>query len=104
MGIRTLHRRTAPAPAQATADQLPPPARPPVAALAPGASTARIPTDPMSTLRHTTAHLRRRLTRIVTVFATAARTLTEPQDGSAPSRSHPHPHPHCQEAEPDATP
>jgi hypothetical protein len=62
MGIRTLHRRTAHAPAQADAsvgaDPLP---LSPVPGCAPAASTARIPADLMTPLRHASAALRRRL-------------------------------------------
>ncbi|WP_031487876.1 hypothetical protein [Streptomyces bicolor] len=120
MGIRTLNRRTTPAPANATTAGDAPstaPAAPPFAA---GAGTARIPTDPMRTLRHTAAALWHRLphraqdwaeltrsylalartllprprpVRIVTVFVATAGTLTEPQAGSAPDRPRPHPHP-----------
>ncbi|WP_328746528.1 hypothetical protein OHT57_13100 [Streptomyces sp. NBC_00285] len=87
MGIRILHRRTAPArtQAQAHADKAPSPARHPVPLHAATASTARIPVDPVillrraqararaagpriparlaTTLRHATADLRHRLTR-----------------------------------------
>ncbi|MEU6377933.1 hypothetical protein [Streptomyces sp. NPDC046909] len=62
MGIRTLHRQTAPA--QATTDattSTPPPSVPPFAATA---STARIPTDHLATLTDATA------------LATALRTRT----------------------------
>ncbi|MEY9990565.1 hypothetical protein ABIE67_002597 [Streptomyces sp. V4I8] len=123
MGIRTPHRRTAPAPAQANADQPPSPAQPPVPAVATDASTARIPVDLLSTLRQTATTLRRRLAHRIQGWAeltrgylALARTLlprrrpaaavTEPPDGSAPDRPrpHPHPHPHCQGPRPDATP
>lgn len=121
MGIRTLNRRTAPAPANATtaadAPSTAPPSAPPFAT---GASTVRVPADPVSTLRHTTAALWRRLprraqdwaeltrsylalartllprprpVRTVTVFVATAGTLTERQDGSAPGRPHPNPSP-----------
>ncbi|MFF7445066.1 MULTISPECIES: hypothetical protein [unclassified Streptomyces] len=62
MGIRTLHRQTAPA--QATTDataSTPPPSVPPFAA---AASTARIPTDLATTLRGAATDLRQRLTRL----------------------------------------
>lgn len=131
MGIRTLHRRTAPAPAQANADQPPGPALPPVPAVATDASTARLPVDLVSTLRQTATTFRRRLAHrtqgwveltrgylslartllprsrpggTVTVFVAPVGNLTEPPDGSAPDRPHPHPHPHCQGPGPDATP
>ncbi|MDO0915740.1 hypothetical protein QQM39_34430 [Streptomyces sp. DT2A-34] len=121
MGIRTLHRRTAPAPAQANAEKAPSEAQPSLPPFAPGASTARIPADLMSTLRNTATIARRglahraqgwaELTRsylalaltllprsrpagTVTVFIAPVGTLTEPPDGSAPYR--PHPHPRCQ--------
>lgn len=112
MGIRTLHRQTAPA--QATTDaaaSTPPPSVPPFAA---AASTARIPTDLATALRGTASDLRRRLTRLdwrrradqardylallltalprsrqvrtVTVFIATAATVTERLDGSAPGQ------------------
>ncbi|MFI1720185.1 hypothetical protein [Streptomyces sp. NPDC020489] len=62
MGIRTLHRQTAPA--QATTDataSTPPPSVPPFAA---AASTARVPTDLATTLRGAATDLRQRLTRL----------------------------------------
>jgi len=82
MGIRMLHRRTAPArtQAQAHADKVPFSARPRVPAHAAAASTARVPVDLAAllrrgkdtslrvpahlatTLRHATADLRHRLT------------------------------------------
>ena len=129
MGIRTPHRRTAPAPAQANADQPPCQAQPPVQAIATDASTARIPVDLMTTLRQKATSLRRRLAHrtqgwaeftrgclslargllprprpagTATVFVPGVGPLTGPPDGSAPSR--PHPNPHCQAPEPDATP
>jgi hypothetical protein len=65
MGIRMLHRRTGRARAQAraagaAAAQVA--ARPPVPALAAGASTARIPADLAMALQHTAAGIRRHLT------------------------------------------
>ncbi|GGZ68879.1 hypothetical protein GCM10010389_02660 [Streptomyces echinoruber] len=60
MGIRMLNRR--PAEAQADADAASS-APPPVPAFAAGASTARVPTDPLAALRRTAANARRRLTR-----------------------------------------
>ncbi|MDF3141515.1 MULTISPECIES: hypothetical protein [unclassified Streptomyces] len=129
MGIRTLHRRTAPAPAQANAEKAPATAHPPVPAVATDASTARIPADLMSTLRHKATTTRRRLAHrapgwaeltrsylalaltllprshpqgTVTVFVAPAGTLTEPPDGSTPYR--PHPYPHCQGPGPGPAP
>ncbi|MFF4271570.1 hypothetical protein [Streptomyces sp. NPDC001536] len=112
MGIRTLHRHTAPA--QATTDataSTPPPSVPPYAATA---STARIPTDLATALRRRAADLRHRLTRrdwrlaadqarsylallltalprarqvrTVTVFIATAAAVTDRLDGSAPDR------------------
>jgi hypothetical protein len=114
MGIRTLHRHTAPA--QATTDATtptPPPSVPPFAATA---STARIPTDLVTTLRNRAAALRQGLTsrawrlrvdqarsylallltavprarqvRTVTVFIATAAAVTDRLDGSAPGRDH----------------
>ncbi|MFJ8532475.1 hypothetical protein [Streptomyces sp. NPDC093591] len=132
MGIRTLHRRPSPAPAQANAEKAPSEAQPSLPPFAPGASTARIPADLLGTLRKTAVIARRslahraqgwaELTRsylalaltllprsrpagTVTVFVASVApvgTLTEPPDGSAPYRSHPHPR--CQGPGPDATP
>lgn len=59
MGIRTLHRRTAPAQANANTEQAPSTVRPPVPPFAAGASIARVPTDLRTALRHTPATLRR---------------------------------------------
>ncbi|KKD02742.1 hypothetical protein [Streptomyces sp. WM6386] len=112
MGIRTLHRHTAPA--QATTDataSTPPPSVPPFAATA---STARIPTDLATDLRKRTADLRHRLTRrdwrltvdqarsylallltaltrsrqvrTVTVFMVTAAAVSDRLDGSAPGQ------------------
>ncbi|MFE5888621.1 hypothetical protein ACFQ6E_06775 [Streptomyces sp. NPDC056462] len=118
MGIRTLNRRTSPAPANANTEDAPT-ARPTVPLFAPGASTARIPADLMGALRHRATTLRGYLAlartalprrrpgrsgRTVTVFVATADTVTEPPDGSAPDRPHPHPHPNCQGPGPDATP
>ena len=63
MGIRMLHRRTAQArtQAQANADATPSTPLPPVQAFAADASTARIPTDPVTALRQAAAALRHRL-------------------------------------------
>ncbi|CAM5637444.1 hypothetical protein [Streptomyces canus] len=61
MGIRMLHRRTAPA--QAYADPAPFFAQRPVPAHAAAASTARIPFDLAALLRHAAAELRHRVTR-----------------------------------------
>ncbi|MET9831439.1 hypothetical protein ABZ078_19525 [Streptomyces sp. NPDC006385] len=129
MGIRTLHRRTAPAPANVNTEGVPSTARPSAPPFATGASTARIPADLMSTLRRTATTLRRRLgnrtqgwaeltrgylalartllprsrpVRTVTVFVATANPVSEPPDGSAPYR--PHQYPHCQGPGPDATP
>ncbi|WP_405642878.1 hypothetical protein [Streptomyces sp. NBC_00019] len=112
MGIRTLHRHTAPA--QATTDataSTPPPSVPPFAATA---STARIPTDLATALRKRAADLRHRLTRrdwrltadqarsylallltaltrsrqvrTVTVFVATAAAVSDRLDGSAPGQ------------------
>ncbi|MCX5334907.1 hypothetical protein [Streptomyces sp. NBC_00140] len=112
MGIRTLHRHTAPA--QATTDataSTPPPSVPPFAATA---STARIPTDLATALRKRAADLRHRLTRrdwrltaeqarsylallltaltrsrqvrTVTVFVATAGAVSDRLDGSAPGQ------------------
>ena len=65
MGIRMLHRRSGRARTQAQAAgsaAAPVTPRPPVPALAAGASTARIPADLTMAVRHTAAGLRRRLT------------------------------------------
>ncbi|MGW1951793.1 hypothetical protein ACWCPI_03385 [Streptomyces sp. NPDC001920] len=129
MGIRTLHRRTAPAPANVNTEDAPAPAGPSVPPFATGASTARIPADLMSILRRAVTTLRRRLTtrtrgwaeltrgylalartllprprpvRTVTVFVATAGTVSEPPDGSAPYR--PNPYPHHPGPGPDATP
>lgn len=126
MGIRTLHRQSAPA--QATTDataSTPPSSVPPFAA---AASTARIPTDHVTALRKRAACLRHRLTRrdwrvtadqarsyltllltavprsrpvrTVTVFAATATAtagaVTDRLDGSAPGQG--------PAREPDATP
>ncbi|MEU2225732.1 hypothetical protein [Streptomyces sp. NPDC018347] len=63
MGIRTLHRRTPVAVAGLWADAASAQAVPaaPVPALAPDASTARIPADPAMTFRGATSGLRHRL-------------------------------------------
>jgi hypothetical protein len=61
MGIRTLHRHSAPAQATTDATASTPP--PPVPPFAVAASTARIPTDLVTALRRTAADLRHRLTR-----------------------------------------
>ncbi|MFE5817723.1 hypothetical protein [Streptomyces sp. NPDC056479] len=114
MGIRMLHRRTAPAPANANSEDAPSTAPPSVQPFAADASTARIPADVIGPLRHPATNLRgylalartalprTRPARTVAVFVAAARALTEPQAGSALSR--PHPRPYCQGPEPDATP
>ncbi|MGX9885884.1 hypothetical protein [Streptomyces sp. NPDC002276] len=65
MGIRMLHRRSGRARTQARAAgaaAAPVTPRPPVPALAAGASTARIPADLTMAVRHTAAGLRCRLT------------------------------------------
>lgn len=118
MGIRTLNRRMAPAPANANTEDAPT-ARPSVPPFASGASTARIPADLMGTLRHRATTLRGHLAlartalplrrpgrsgRTVTVFVATAETVTELPDGWSPDRPHPHPHPNCQGPGPDATP
>lgn len=117
MGIRTLNRRTAPAPANVNTEAgVPTPAPPSAPPFAAGASTVRVPADLMSALRHRAATLRHRLphraqgwaelircylalartllpqsrpVRTVTVFVASAGSLTEPQDGSPPGRPHP---------------
>ncbi|MFF3463016.1 hypothetical protein ACWCQN_10130 [Streptomyces sp. NPDC001984] len=68
MGIRMLHHRTAQARTTAPADTAAAPSlsSPLVPALAADASTARIPTDPATTVRTTMAGLGRRLTGHVT--------------------------------------
>ncbi|WP_327716488.1 hypothetical protein OG381_14310 [Streptomyces sp. NBC_00490] len=112
MGIRTLHRHTAPA--QATTDataSTPPPSVPPFAATA---STARIPADLATALRKWAADLRHRLTRrdwrltadrargrlarlltalprsrrarTTTVFRVTAAAVSDRLDGSAPGQ------------------
>ncbi|MGW7208011.1 hypothetical protein [Streptomyces sp. NPDC054837] len=113
MGIRTLHRHTAPA--QATTDataSTPPLSVPPFAATA---STARIPADLATALRKRAADLRHRLTRrdwrltadqarsrlalfltalprsrrvvrTATVFDATAVALSDRLDGSAPGQ------------------
>ncbi|MEU9914434.1 hypothetical protein [Streptomyces sp. NPDC051001] len=112
MGIRTLHRHTAPA--QATTDataSTPPPSVPPFAATA---STARIPADLATALRKRAADLRHRLTRrdwrrtadrardrlallltalprsrrarTATVFRVTADAVSDRLDGSAPGQ------------------
>ncbi|MEU5889953.1 hypothetical protein ABZ835_24375 [Streptomyces sp. NPDC047461] len=122
MGIRTLHRHTAPA--QATTDataSTPPLSVPPFAATA---STARIPADLATALRKRAADLRHRLTRrdwrltadqarsrlallltalprsrrvrTATVFRATAVALSDRLDGSAPGQD--------RAPEPDATP
>ncbi|MFK4104805.1 hypothetical protein ACI2L1_32990 [Streptomyces sp. NPDC019531] len=65
MGIRMLHRRTAPArtQAQAHADNAPSVARRPVPAHAAAASTARVPRDLTTLLRRATDDLRHRFAR-----------------------------------------
>ncbi|MFJ9632898.1 hypothetical protein ACIRU8_34850 [Streptomyces sp. NPDC101175] len=65
MGIRMLHRRSGRARTQARAAgaaAAPVTPRPPVPALAAGASTARIPADLAMAVRHTAEGLRSRLT------------------------------------------
>ncbi|MES5822902.1 hypothetical protein [Streptomyces sp. RG80] len=123
MGIRTLHRQTAPA--QATTDATASTAPPSVPSFSAAASTARIPTDLVTALRGTAAGLRRRLTRrpdwrrcaeqargylallltalprsrqvrTITVFIATAATVTDRLDGSAPGQD--------RAAGPDATP
>lgn len=116
MGIRTLNRRTTPAPANVNTEAAPstePPSVPPFAARA---STARIPTDLVTALRLRATACRRRLprraqdwadltrsylalarallprsrpVRTVTVFIATAGTVTEPQADSPPDRPHP---------------
>ncbi|MDQ0602618.1 hypothetical protein QF037_006963 [Streptomyces canus] len=112
MGIRTLHRHTAPA--QATTDataSTPPPSVPPFAATA---STVRIPADLATALRKRAADLRHRLTRrdwrrtadrargrlallltalprsrrvrTATVFRVTAAAVSDRLDGSAPGQ------------------
>ena len=105
MGIRTLHRRPAPAPAQATADHPPNQAQPPVAT---DASTARIPVDLMTAWRQTATTLRTRLahrtqgwSELARGYASLALTLLP---RSRPGGLRPHPNPHCQAPAPDATP
>lgn len=62
MGIRTLNRRTAPASANVnTEGDAPLAAQPSTPPFAPGASTARIPTDLATTLRLTATTVRRRV-------------------------------------------
>ena len=61
MGIRMLHRRTAPA--RAYADPVPFFAQRPVPAHAAAASTARTPFDLAALLRHAATELRHRVTR-----------------------------------------
>ncbi|MEU6543452.1 hypothetical protein [Streptomyces sp. NPDC046859] len=80
MGIRTLNRRTARAPAHA--DRPPPPTPPQAPALAPDASTARIPAELIGTVRRTVTAARRRLirrlrawTELARSYAAMARTL-----------------------------
>ncbi|MFG2548868.1 hypothetical protein [Streptomyces sp. NPDC048581] len=134
MGIRTLNRRTTPASANVnTEGDAPLAAQPSTPPFAPGASTARIPRDLVTTLRLTATTVRRRAARrapgwaelarsylalartwlprprpvrTVTVFVATAGALTEPQDGSPPDRPHPrpHPNPHHQGPGPAATP
>ncbi len=105
MGIRTLHRRTTPAPAQATADQPPSPTQPPVAT---DASTARIPIDLMAAWRQTATTLRTRLAHRTQGWSEPARGCTSLAltllRRSRPGGTRPHPNPHCQAPEPDATP
>ncbi|MEU1255351.1 hypothetical protein ACWHLZ_42165 [Streptomyces chartreusis] len=116
MGIRTLHRRTAPAPANVDSQDTPSTKPPKVPFFAADASTARIPADLIAPLRRTAATvatLRARLAltrtalarwrplRTVKLFVATARALSEQLDGSAPAP--PHRHPHCPGAEPDAT-
>ncbi len=104
MGIRTLHRRTAPAPANVNSEGTPSTAPPSVPPSAPGASSARIPADLMEPLRHRATTLRSYLALALTPPPRPhpAGPVTEPPNGSAPSR--PHPNPHCQAPGPDATP
>ncbi|KOG32068.1 hypothetical protein [Streptomyces resistomycificus] len=79
MGIRTLHRRTAPA--QAHADTAPPAPPPPsVPGFAPAASTARIPTDLATAIRRSTA------TVTASARARARATVTAPADLAAALR------------------
>ncbi|WP_432195196.1 hypothetical protein [Streptomyces sp. bgisy027] len=114
MGIRTLHRRTAPAPANVDSQEAPSAKPPKVPLFAADASTARIPADLIAPLRRTAATLRARLAaltrtalprrrplRTVKLFVATARALSEQPDGSAPAP--PHRPPHCPGAEPDAT-
>jgi hypothetical protein len=79
MGIRMLHRRTAPARSQAQVKAGAGPSRPrlTIQVFAADASTARIPTDLATTLRRTATVLRRRLAR---------RIRTAIQPGGAPGR------------------
>ncbi|WP_037889755.1 hypothetical protein [Streptomyces viridochromogenes] len=127
MGIRTLHRRMAPAQANVDTEAAPSPAPPSVSPLAAGASTARIPVGRRAALWHTAAGLCRRLasraqgwaelarsylalaltllprprpTRTLTVSVATVGPLSEPPDGSAPYR----PYPHRRRPGPDATP
>ncbi|SEC61094.1 hypothetical protein SAMN04490357_2427 [Streptomyces misionensis] len=64
MGIRMLHRRTPEAVTRVWADtaSAQAPTASPVPALAAGASTARIPADPATTVRRAAEHVRRGLT------------------------------------------
>ncbi|MFB8757224.1 hypothetical protein [Streptomyces nigra] len=117
MGIHTLNRRTAPG-AAAPTDWPLPPTPPQGRALAPTASTARIPTELVGTVRRTLTAVRRRLTRRLRDWAELARsywalaltlipsasgkgTVTAPPAGSVPARHHPSPY--CQGPGPDAT-
>ncbi|WP_460064458.1 hypothetical protein [Streptomyces sp. YKOK-I1] len=106
MGIRTHHRRTAPTPGTATADTQgdrdPAPPRHRLPALAPGASTARVPgtrcgfgATPRLWAEQTRAYLalaratlgrphRRKPTRRITVFVATPTSLSARPDGSAP--------------------
>ncbi|MDG9715256.1 hypothetical protein [Streptomyces sp. DH24] len=79
MGIRMLHRRTAPP--RANADALTRVPLPPVPASAATASTARLPATFASALRHTAEDLRRRLTpRDPVLRAMALGDAARPED------------------------
>ncbi|MFE5187699.1 hypothetical protein [Streptomyces sp. NPDC056628] len=72
MGIRTLNRRTARAPAHA--DRPEPPTPPQAPALAPDASTARIPAQLIGTVRRTMTAARRHLIRRLRAWTELARS------------------------------
>ncbi|CAM5341898.1 MULTISPECIES: hypothetical protein [Streptomyces] len=118
MGIHTLNRRTARAPADTDTDWPLPPTPPQGPALAPTASTARIPAELIGTARRTLTAVRRRLTRRLRDWTELARSywalaltliptapgkdeVTAPPAGSVPARHHPSPY--CQGPGPDAT-